>query len=779
MKAIKRIFVIALCVMILSGVLPSNQIERLKLLDFSLTVSALDESNYTYTVSNNEATITNFLKSYSGSLIIPNTLGGYPVTSIGSSAFDGCENLTSVSIPDTVTSIGSNAFSYCLELKSIEFGDRVTSIGSSAFRHCIKLTSITIPKSVTFIGDGAFGVYLAYNEKMTLEKVNITDISAWSNIEFETCDSNPLYCGAELYLNNELVSDLSVPNDVTKISDYAFIKAKGIESVTIPDSVLTIGESAFSYCPDLTKVVIGDGVQSLTKCFNDCSKLREVIIGNGVKDITTAFNNCTELKDITFGSSVETLDEMAFSGCISIEKVHLPASVKFIGGLIPTFVTCIKLNEITVDDANQTYRAEGNCLIEIATNKIVLGCNKSVIPNDVKRIGHYAFAMCPELETIHIPATVTEIGYYQSMLNTKLTSLTVDKNNSLYRSEGNCIITKETNEVVWGSINSVIPEGVKSIGGAAFNAIGTIESVYIPASVTHIKQEAFNRNEIKKVYYGGTQKQKESINIEGYNRPLDAANWHYEVTCINGHKPVVFKGYAATCAKTGLTDGKKCSVCGKTIVARKTIGKSTHTYTRTTTKATLSKNGSIIEKCTVCGKVASNTAIKYAKTFKLSTTTYTYDGKAKTPSVTVKDSAGKTLKKNTDYTVTYASGRKNVGTYKVTIKMIGKYSGTKTLTFKINPAKTTVSKLTAGKKSITVAIAKKSTQVTGYQIQYSTSKSFSKATTKTISSYKTTKYTLKSLSAKKTYYVRVRTYKTVGKTKYYSGWSTYKYVKTK
>ena len=215
-----------------------------------------------------------------------------------------------------------------------------------------------------------------------------------------------------------------------------------------------------------------------------------------------------------------------------------------------------------------------------------------------------------------------------------------------------------------------------------------------------------------------------------------------------------------------------CNVCKAT----RTI---THSYKTTTTKATLTKSGSSVKKCTVCGKVASKSTIKYVKSFKLSTTAYTYNGGVKTPSVTVKDSAGKTLKKNTDYTVTYASGRKNVGTYKVTIKMKGKYSGTKTLTFKINPVKTTVSKLTAGKKSITVAITKKSTQVTGYQIQYSTSKTFSKATTKTISSYKTTKYTLKSLSAKKTYYIRVRTYKTVGKTKYYSGWSTYKYVKTK
>ena len=164
---------------------------------------------------------------------------------------------------------------------------------------------------------------------------------------------------------------------------------------------------------------------------------------------------------------------------------------------------------------------------------------------------------------------------------------------------------------------------------------------------------------------------------------------------------------------------------------------------------------------------------------KLSATSYTYNGAVKGPSVTVKNASGVTLTKNTHYTVTYASGRKNVGTYKVTIKGKGNYTGTKTLTFKINPPKTTVSKLAAGKKSITIAITKKSTQVTGYQIQYSTSKTFSKATTKTISSYKTTKYTLKSLSAKKTYYVRVRTYKSVGKTKYYSGWSTYKYVKTK
>jgi hypothetical protein len=237
----------------------------------------------------------------------------------------------------------------------------------------------------------------------------------------------------------------------------------------------------------------------------------------------------------------------------------------------------------------------------------------------------------------------------------------------------------------------------------------------------------------------------------------------------------------ATCKKDG-TETAACKYgCGETVTRVVANSKKAHTYTTTTTKATLKANGKIVKKCSACGTVASTTTIKYAKTFKLSTTTYTYNGKAKTPSVTVKDSAGKTLKKNVDYKVTYASGRKNVGTYKVTIKMIGKYSGTKTLTFKINPAATKVSKLSAAKKSLKVTISKKSSQVTGYQIQYSTSKTFkSKYTkTKTVSSYKTTKVTLKSLKAKKTYYVRVRTYKTVGGKKYYSGWSTVKYKKTK
>jgi len=163
----------------------------------------------------------------------------------------------------------------------------------------------------------------------------------------------------------------------------------------------------------------------------------------------------------------------------------------------------------------------------------------------------------------------------------------------------------------------------------------------------------------------------------------------------------------------------------------------------------------------------------------LSAKSYTYNGKDQKPSVVVTNASGIKLKKGTDYTVSYSSGRKNVGTYKATVKMKGIYSGTKTLSFKINPPKTTVKKVAAAKKSLKVTIGKKTTQVTGYEVQYSTSKKFTSAKTKVIKKAKTTSLTIKSLKAKKTYYVRVRTYKTVGGKKYYSAWSSAKSKKTK
>ena len=276
---------------------------------------------------------------------------------------------------------------------------------------------------------------------------------------------------------------------------------------------------------------------------------------------------------------------------------------------------------------------------------------------------------------------------------------------------------------------------------------------------------------------------------------------------------------APTCTTAGKTAGSHCSVCNAVITAQKTVpatghsydkGKvtknatckatgvktftcskckatktetiaktNTHSYKTTTTKATTSKNGSVVTKCTVCGKVSKNTAIAYPKTITLSATSYVYDGKVKKPTVTVKDSSGKIIAAS-NYTVTYANGRKNVGTYKVTIKFKGNYSGTVTKTFNIIPKGATVSKVTATSKAFTVTWKKQTAQTTGYQIQYSTDKNFKKNNkTVTVSNSGTTSKKVTKLTGKKQYYVRVRTYKKVGSTTLYSAWSSSKAVTTK
>ena len=235
----------------------------------------------------------------------------------------------------------------------------------------------------------------------------------------------------------------------------------------------------------------------------------------------------------------------------------------------------------------------------------------------------------------------------------------------------------------------------------------------------------------------------------------------------------------ATCTVNGSVT-YECD-CGDSYT--KAIKAAGHKFATTTVKATMSKDGSVITRCTVCKAIKAKTAIARPVSVKLSKTSMTYNGKAQKPSVVIKDSKGKTLRNGTDYTVKYSSGCKNVGQYTVTITFKGNYSGTKTLTFKILPKGTSISKLKAGKKQFTAKWSKQATQTTGYELQYSTKSSMKSAKTTTVGKNKTTSSTVKKLKNGKKYYVRIRTYKTVkinGKSvKLYSSWSQVKSVKTK
>lgn len=203
-----------------------------------------------------------------------------------------------------------------------------------------------------------------------------------------------------------------------------------------------------------------------------------------------------------------------------------------------------------------------------------------------------------------------------------------------------------------------------------------------------------------------------------------------------------------------------------------------------TVRATLTANGEdnrII--CGFCGKIIKpGKVIPRVQSVALSQTAMYYTGKVKTPTVTVKDTKGKTLKLNTDYSITYASGRKAIGKYAVKVTFKGNYSGSKTLYFTINPGKPQISKITAGKKALALKWGKVNL-VSGYQIQYATNSSFTSAKSVTAKGAVTVSKTLSSLTSGKRYYVRMRSYKatTYGGEKLYiySGWSAVKSIVVK
>lgn len=156
-----------------------------------------------------------------------------------------------------MTSFDAETFKGCSSLTSIEFPNNVTTIGDYAFEDCSGLTSVTIPPSVTTIKRDAFW------KCSGLKYVYITDLAAWCNIDFTGGDANPLFYTKRLFLNNEEVKDLVIPDGVTTIKDITFYDCRGLTSVTIPSSVTSIGFRAFMFCSGLTSVSIGNGVTSI------------------------------------------------------------------------------------------------------------------------------------------------------------------------------------------------------------------------------------------------------------------------------------------------------------------------------------------------------------------------------------------------------------------------------------------------------------------------------------------------------------------------------------
>lgn len=464
------------------------------------------EGMYTYYISQTgKCIITKGDPSLSGDLIIPETLGGVPVTEIGKSAFIDNDNITSITFPETVTEIAASAFGNCDSLTEVIIPDAVTVLGDGAFSGCAGLVSVSTGNGITEIGTRTFH---------------------WcDSLKNVTIGSNVAVIGEEAFSVSQSLESIVIPDNVTEIGRYAFYRSPVLSSVTFGSGVKKICHRAFWDCGALDEVVIPDKVEVIEAEAFKGSSVDKLIIGKGVKDIGDAFVTCDSLKSVVvdeenpyFSSDSEGVifnkDKtvlLAYPQAKISESYVIPEGVKTIASL--AFTDIIKLKSITLpvsltdmgDDAFKdcenlktvyyTGTLDGWCEIAIgedestpmlfAENLYIDGKlleGDIIIPDGVTAICENAFRGLP-LTGVVIPDSVTEIGENAFEDCKKLKSVTLGKNlETIQRGAfGGCSQLESI----------VISDSVKSIGDGAFSSCEKMKSVTLGKNVEYIGHSAF------------------------------------------------------------------------------------------------------------------------------------------------------------------------------------------------------------------------------------------------------------------------------------------------
>ena len=278
----------------------------------------LIEGDYTYTVTEGQATITDFNTSYSGALSITNTLGGCPVTCIGHFALSGCSHLTSVTIVDSVGMIGDLAFYNCVCMTNVMIGSGVTNIGTFAFLFCEGLAHINLPNNVATVGDGAFAGCSSMTNVVIGSSVSSIGADAFSSSvlsAISVSEDNPHYSDRDGILFNK---------DQTALLQYP--RRRPGNHYTILSGVTTIGKSAFDSCSALVSITIADSVASIGhNAFRSCASLTSLAIPDDIASIGDyTFYYCTSLTSLFFKGNVPTLGGNVFD--------YVPATVYYLPG---------------------------------------------------------------------------------------------------------------------------------------------------------------------------------------------------------------------------------------------------------------------------------------------------------------------------------------------------------------------------------------------------------------------------------------------------------------
>ncbi len=304
-------------------------------------------------------------------------------------------------------------------------------------------------------------------------------------------------------------------------------------------TVTGIGYEAFSDCENLIRVTLPSEIKNIGyQAFDNCSDLEEINLPEGLTSIEDmTFSNCQKLRSIVIPSGVTSIGDEAFRRCVSLENITIPAGVTDIGDKV--FSGCTGLSSINIEAGNIAYTGNGyNCIIDKNSNTLIAGCKNTVIPEGVTSIKEEAFIGCRGLTSIIFPDGLTNIGknafedcsalvditFPESMVVigeaafrgcAGLTSITIPENvtsigegafsdcsglasievkeaNANYKSEkSNCIIERNSQTLITGCKNTIIPEGVTGIGDSAFSGCKGLKKIIIPQGVTSIGAGAF------------------------------------------------------------------------------------------------------------------------------------------------------------------------------------------------------------------------------------------------------------------------------------------------
>lgn len=645
---------------------------------------------------------------------------------------------TNIVVPDTidgrkVTVLGNSTFQYCTQasdIESVTLPDSLTTIEKNAFYNCEKLKSVTIPQNVSSIGLAAF----------------VEGLSESSLTEIKVDPENPYFSekdgvvfskdGTKLIVfPSGRSGDYQIPDGTVSVGDYAFYYCVNVSSITVPGSVRSLGEGAFGNCSSLTKAVLNEGL--------------------------------------------EEIGEYAFQSSSGICDIIIPASVKSVGKNGLRLSSGCRIRVLSTDTvwADDAFR----------DSALIAGKKDSTLQKYAEDRG-YTFVELSADNRIPLQNEWFEQITSDYEYNGKIHEPEIESSESAPELEqgSDYEVTYENN------INAGTAT-VKITGKDIF--CGTVErsfKITPDENGMYVCYFAENNETYLETTFKGKKVEPEVV-IDGLVQGKD-----YTVTYVNNEKPgearaeltgignykgsetLYFTIYGKLPAVDPIADqtytGKELTPA--IVIPGLKAGEDYYMYYEDNqypgvATVTIYGTGYYKGTATIHFKIIKKTE-KFVSNVKLNRTSYTYTGKSIRPSVTVTVN-GKKIGANA-YKL-YYKNNKNSGIGTVQVRGIGKYSRiNKTLTFKILPPKTLLTGLKKANRSFT-ASWKKNIQAIGYQIQFAADSRFTKERkTVTVGKQSATRYKISGLKNKKTYYVRIRSYKRVGKKVLYSSWSTVKKI---